>query len=65
MKGLDLGLTSQAAKRLFIKVQNAKTLNQAVDNIKNLEKLSTSGKVKVVLKNLGKSLSLMKDEDRR
>jgi hypothetical protein len=65
VKGIDIGLTNQAAKKLIIKMQNLRKLNEAVDTVYGLSKLSHSDKVKVMLKNLGKSLSLMKENDNR
>lgn len=65
VKGIDIGLTSPLAKRLIIKAQDAKKLNEAVDAITGLTKLSRSDKVRVMLKNLSKSLSLMEDKDER
>jgi hypothetical protein len=65
VKGIDIGLTSPMAKRLMIKAQDAKKLNEAVDAITGLSKLSRSDKVRVMLKNLSKSLSLMQDKDER
>lgn len=60
VKGIDIGLTNQTAKRLIMKLQDVRTLNEAVDLLNGLTKMSKTDKVKVMLKNLGKSLSLMK-----
>lgn len=62
-KIIDIGLTNQNVKNFYIKLQNAKTMKEALNQLNNITNATTQTSVRTVLKNLYRSFNLLDKEE--
>jgi hypothetical protein len=62
-KIIDIGLTNQNVKNFYIKLQNAKTVKEALNQLNNITNATTKQSVRTVLKNLYRSFNLLDKEE--
>jgi hypothetical protein len=63
-KLIDIGLTNQGIKNLYIKIQNAKTMKEALNALNGITKATTKTSVRTTLQNLYRSFNLLDKEQK-
>lgn len=63
-KLIDIGLTNQGIKNLYIKIQNAKTMKDALNALNGISNATTKTSIRTTLKNLYRSFTLLEKEEK-